>query len=194
MDKRFFWIVTGILVVIVLAAAVATYVTHMPHSYYGSVINPPSPAPDFSLTNQSGQTVKLSAFRGKYILLFFGYTHCTNECPATMAILAKARSLLGTQAGEIQIVFVATDPARDTPQAVGEFLNRFDASFIGATGTQAELQPVWAEYGVTVDDGGETHSSYVYLIDPDGNFRLTYPFPSTAEEISADLRLLLRKN
>jgi protein SCO1/2 len=111
-----------------------------------------------------------------------------------MAILAKARSLQGIQAGEIQVVFVATDPARDTPQAMGEFLNRFDSSFIGATGTQAELQPVWAEYGVTVDDGGETHSSYVYLIDPDGNFRLTYPFPSTAEEISSDLRLLLRKN
>jgi protein SCO1/2 len=194
MNKRFFWVVTGILVVIVLAAAVATYVTRMPHTYYGSVINPPSPAPDFSLTNQSGQTVKLSAFRGKYVLLYFGYTHCTNECPATMAILAKARSLQGTQAGEIQIVFIATDPARDTPQAVGEFLNRFDPSFIGATGTQAELQPVWAEYGVTVDNGGETHSSYVYLIDPGGNLRLTYPFPSTAEEISADLRLLLQKN
>ena len=194
MNRRFFGVVTGILLVIILAVAIATIITHLPHAFYGSVINPASPAPDFSLTNQNGQNVKLSAFRGKYVLLFFGYTHCTDECPATMAVLAKARTLLGTQAGEIQIVFVATDPTGDTPQAMGEFLNRFDASFVGATGTQAELSPVWAAYGVTVEDGGETHSSFIYLIDPGGNLLMTYPYPSTPEEIVSDLKLLLRKN
>ena len=82
----------------------------------------------------------------------------------------------------------------NSPLRVAEFLNRFDSTFIGATGTQAELQPVWAAYGVTVLDGGDTHSSYVYLIDPTGNLRLTYPYSTTPEEITADLRLLLRKN
>jgi len=193
MERRFFWVVTGILLVVILAAGIATIITHLPKAYYGSVINPASPAPGFSLTDQNGQSVSLSSLRGKFVLIYFGYTHCTNECPATMAILTKARSLLGNQATQVQVVFIATDPARDTPQAVGEFLNRFDSSFLGATGTQAQLQPVWAEYGVTVEDGGETHSSYVYLIDPNGNLLMTYPFPSTAEGISSDLRLLLRK-
>ena len=194
MNKRFFWVVTGILLVVIVATAIATIITHLPHSFYGSTINPPSAAPDFSLTNQNGQNVKLSAFRGKYVLLYFGYTHCTNECPATMAVLAKARTLLGTQAGEIQIVLVATDPARDTPQAMGEFVDRFDPSFVGVTGSQAELAPVWAAYGVTVLDGGETHSSFIYLIDPGGNLLMTYPYPSTPEEIASDFKLLLRKN
>jgi protein SCO1 len=194
MEKKFFWVGTGILLLLVLAAAIDLFVVRANQNLHGSVIDPPSPAPDFSLTNQSGGIVRLSDYRGKYVLLFFGYTHCTNECPATMAILRNARSQLGAQAVDIQVIFVATDPARDTPQAVGEFLNRFDPTFIGATGTQAELQPVWADYGVTVLDGGETHSSYVYLIDPAGNLRLTYPYPSTPEEIAADLRMLLRKN
>jgi protein SCO1 len=194
MEKKFFWVGTGILLLIVLAAATALFVVRANQNLHGSVINPPSPAPDFSLTSQTGKIVRLSDYRGKFVLLFFGYTHCTNECPATMAILMKARSQLGAQAKDIQVVFVSTDPAHDTPQSMGEFLNRFDPTFIGATGTQTELQPVWTGYGVTVLDGGETHSSYVYLIDQSGNLRLTYPYPSTPEEIAADLRTLLRKN
>jgi protein SCO1/2 len=194
MNKKFFWVVTGSLLVVILAAVIATIINNRSPAYYGSVIDPASPAPDFSLTDQNGQTFNLSALRGKYVLLFFGYTQCTNECPATMAILAQARRLLDQQAGEVQVMFVSTDPARDTPQAIGEFLNRFDPSFIGVTGTQAQLQPVWAAYGVSVEDGGETHSSYVYLIDTTGNLRMTYPFPSTAEGISSDLKQLMRKN
>ncbi len=194
MNRKFFWVVTGTLLIVILAAGIATIIIHLPHAYYGSVINPASTAPDFSLTDQNGQTFSLSSLRGKYVLLYFGYTHCTNECPATMAILAQVRRTLAQQAGQVQVVFVSTDPANDTPQAVGEFLNRFDPSFIGVTGTQAQLQPVWAAYGVTVLNGGETHSSYVYLIDPAGNLIMTYPFPSTAEGISSDLKRLIGKN
>jgi protein SCO1/2 len=80
-----------------------------------------------------------------------------------MAILTKVRSLLGDEAGDIQVLFVATDPAGDTPQAVGEFLACFDPTFMGATGTLTEFQPFWAAYGVTVEEGVETHSSYIYL-------------------------------
>jgi protein SCO1/2 len=194
MEKKFLWVGTGILLLVTLAAGITLFVLKANQTFHGSVIDPPSPAPDFSLTNQAGGSVHLSDYRGKYVLLFFGYTHCTNECPATMAVLTNARTLLGKQAGQVQVIFVATDPARDTPKAMGEFIDRFDSSFAGATGSQAELQPVWAAYGVTVLDGGETHSSYVYLIDPAGNLRMTYPYPSTPEDISADLQLLLRKN
>jgi protein SCO1 len=194
MDKRFFWIVTGILSVVVLAATVATVLVRMPQAYAGSVINPPAPASDFALTNQTGGTVHLSDFHGKYVLLFFGYSHCTDQCPATMAVLAKARSELGAQADNVQVLFVSTDPADDTQQSMGVFLARFDPTFLGLTGSMAQLQPIWKDYGVTVQDGGETHSSYTYLIDPTGNLRLTYAYPSTPEQISGDLKLLFRKN
>ena len=77
MDKRFFWVVTAILSLVVLAAAAATVLMHLPQTFSGSVINPPSPASDFTLTSQTGATVHLSDYRGKYVLLFFGYSHCT---------------------------------------------------------------------------------------------------------------------
>jgi protein SCO1 len=194
MDKRFFWVVTAILSLVVLAATMATVLMHLPQTFSGSVINPPSPASEFTLTSQTGETVHLSDYRGKYVLLFFGYSHCTSECPATMAVLTQARSELGAQANNVQVLFVSTDPAHDTPQSMGAFLSRFDPTFIGLTGSLPQLQPIWKDYGVTVLDGGDTHSSYTYLIDPNGNLRLTYPYPSTPEEISADLKLLFKKN
>jgi protein SCO1/2 len=194
MDKRFFWVGTGILVLVVLAAATALLLQSKVQPISGSVINPPAPATDFSLTSQTGSPIKLSDYRGKYVLLFFGYSHCTNECPVTLAILAKARGLLGKQGDQVQVVFVSTDPAHDTPQSMEEFLNRFDTTFVGATGSLAQLQPIWTAYGVTVLDGGETHSNYTYLIDPQGNLRTTYAYPGNPDDIAADLRLFLRKN
>jgi cytochrome oxidase Cu insertion factor (SCO1/SenC/PrrC family) len=76
---------------------------------------------------------------------------------------------------------------------MADFLNRFDTTFVGAVGTQAELQTVWKDYGVTILDGGETHSDYTYLIDPQGDLRLTYAYPPNPDEISADLKRLFRK-
>ena len=194
MEKRFFWVGTGILVLVVLAAAIALIFKNANQPYFGSVINPPGPAADFSLQDQSGGTIRLSDYRGKYVLLYFGYSHCPNECPVSMAVLAKVRSLLGAQAGQVQVLFVSTDPAHDTQQSMTDFLNRFDPSFMGAMGSLAALQPVWKDYGVTILDGGGTHSDYTYLIDPQGNLRLTYAYPPNADEIAADLRKLFQKN
>jgi protein SCO1/2 len=192
MDKKFFWIGTGILVLVVLAAGTALILQKAPVTFHGSVLNPPAQAADFSLTDQSGGTIRLSDYRGKYVLLFFGYSHCLDQCPATMAILARARSLLGSRAGQVQVIFVATDPAHDTPQSMGEFVSRFDPTFMGATGTFDQLQPIWTAYGVTVADGGETHSSYTYLVDPQGDLRLTYAYPGNPDEIAADLQTLFK--
>lgn len=194
MDKKFFWIGTGILLLVVLATGTALILQKAPVTFHGSVINPPTQAADFSLVDQSGKPIHLSDYRGKYVLLFFGYSHCTDQCPATMAILAKARTLLSGQGGQVQVIFVATDPAHDTPQAMGEFVSRFDPTFMGATGTLEQLQPVWTAYGVTVADGGETHSSYTYLVDRQGNLRLTYAYPGNPNDIATDLMTLIRKN
>jgi protein SCO1 len=194
MNRKFFWIGTSILLLVVLAALVTYLIENNSPVYHGSVIDPPAPAAAFTLTDQKGQPVKLTDFHGEYVLMYFGFTNCTTECPATMAVLAKARNLLGEDGNRFQVVLIATDPPRDTPQSMETFLNRFDATFIGATGTEDQLQPVWRDYGVTVLDGGETHSNYIYLIDPNGDLRMTYSFPTTAEDLAADLRQFLRRS
>jgi protein SCO1/2 len=109
-----------------------------------------------------------------------------------MGVLMQIRDQLKDQADKVQVVFVTTDPARDSPAAIAEYLNRFDSSFMGLTGSQADLQKVWKDYGVTVLDNGETHSTIVYLIDSAGKLRLTYPFDTRVEDYLADLRQLFK--
>ena len=104
------------------------------------VFDPPRAAPDFSLKGSDGSELKLSRYRGKVVALGFGFTNCEFVCPTTLATLAKARKKLGAAAGDLQVVYVTVDPARDTPQRMREYLAAFDASFIGATGTPAQLE------------------------------------------------------
>ena len=194
MTRKILWIGLASLVIVVFAAAVIAYTNRPNQAFHGSMIDPPMPASDFTLTSQNSEKISLSDLRGKYILLFFGYTSCPDECPATMGVLKQVHYQLKDQADKIQVVFVTTDPDHDTPQALGEFLGRFDPSFIGLTGTKADLQPIWADYGVTVLDEGTTHSLRIYLIDPQGNIPLTYPSASNADDITADLNRLFKEN
>ena len=191
-QKKWAWYLLAGLALLGAAAANIFYAIQAKRAYHGSVITPPADALDFTLTNQKNEETSLSDFRGKYILLFFGFTTCTSECPATMGTLMLVRDQLKDQAGKVQVIFVTTDPARDTPQAIGEFLNRFDNSFVGFTGSTADLQKVWKDYGVTVLDNGETHSTFVYLIDPEGKMRLTYPSETRVGDYLADLKLLFK--
>ena len=194
MNKRFFWVGTTILLVAVLSVAAVLVYQNTNQNFNGSVIDPPAPASDFTLTDQSGKKVSLSDYRGEYVYLFFGFSHCLQECPATMAVLAKARSLMGSKGADMQVLMVSTDPANDTRQSMQDFLGRFDPTFIGGLGTADQLKSVWDAYGVAVEDGGETHSSYTYLIDPNGDLRMTYPYGVTPEDLVSDLKILMRKN
>jgi protein SCO1 len=192
MNKKFLVIVLLVFAVVVLVGVGYTWYKSAHPTFHGSLISPPEPAADFSLTSQTGSTVKLSDFRGKYVLMYFGFTNCTSECPLTMGFLKQMHDKLGSQADQTQVIMVSTDPARDTPAALGAFLSHFDPSFVGVTGSKDALQPVWASYGVTVLDNGETHSSYLYLIDPQGNLIATYPLLQNADGITADIQNLLR--
>ena len=194
MQKKWLWYLLAGLALLGVVALYFFYAIKAKQTYHGSVITPPADAVDFSLTNQKNETTSLSDFRGKYILLFFGFTTCKDECPATMGVLMQVRDQLKDQADKVQVVFVTTDPAHDTPQVIGEFLNRFDSTFVGLTGSPTDLQKVWKDYGVTVLDNGETHSTFVYLIDPEGKLRLTYPFDTRVEDYIADLKLLFKGN
>lgn len=160
--------------------------------FKGSLIDPPLPAADFTLTNSASETTSLADYRGNYVLLFFGYTNCPDVCPATMSVLSKVYGELKTagQADQVQVILVTTDPKNDTPQAMAAFLDHFDPDFTGMTGSKEQLQVVWKDYGVMVMDDGMTHSARVYLIDPQGNIRLTYPSAGLAEDIVSDLQIL----
>jgi protein SCO1 len=192
MNRKYLLIAMLLLAVVVVAAVGYTYYKSTHPTFHGSLITPAEPARDFTLTSQTGATVHLSDFRGKYALVYFGFTNCTSECPLTMGYLKQMHDKLGSLADQTQVIMISTDPARDTPQAMGDFLAHFDPSFIGLTGDKSALQPVWADYGVTVLDNGETHSSYLYLIDRQGDLIATYPLLQNSDGITADLKNLIQ--
>ncbi len=190
MNRRLLSLGVGILLLLFIAIVIAA-VTSRP-SFKGSLITPPWQAPEIQLTDHHGQPFTLSSQRGKVVLLYFGYVNCPDECPLTMAHVKLARESLGEQAKDVQVVMVSTDPKRDTAQALKDFMTHFDPSFLGLTGTLDELQKTWKDYGVTVEDSGETHSTYLYIIDPAGNVRETFLPDAEPNTIASDIRLLLR--
>jgi len=163
------------------------------------VFTPARVAPDFTLRGSDGRELQLSRYRGKLVLLAFGYTSCTEVCPMTLGILAEARRRLGAVASELQVIYVTVDPERDDPAHMQKFLAGFDPSFIGGTGTAAQLAAVRAAYGielgakVTVPGGyALSHSSFVYLIDRGGSLRALMPFGHSADDFAHDMRVLLK--
>jgi protein SCO1/2 len=134
MNKKYLIIAMVMLVGLVgIALGYSWYNTNNP-SFSGALISPAQRAPDFSLTSQTGETVRLSDFLGKYVLIFFGFTNCDSECPLTMGYLKQMRDRLGPLADQVQVILITSDPARDTPEVLGEYLIT-DPSFIGLTST-----------------------------------------------------------
>jgi protein SCO1/2 len=153
------------------------------------------------LTRANGETFRLSDQKGKIVLLFFGYTSCPDVCPTTMAELKLVMDQVGSQADFVQVVFVSVDPQRDTPEAVQKYVEHFNPSFIGLSGPTEKLEQIWQDYGIFREAvplpnsaAGYTvnHTARVVLIDPDGNMRLSYGFGTAVEDISHDVKLLLR--
>jgi protein SCO1/2 len=161
--------------------------------------DPPRMAPDFTLPGSNGAPLKLSAQRGKVVLLGFGYTHCQAVCPVTLSTLKQAKKLLGPQAADIRVVYVTVDPKRDTAPVMQRWLSAFDPTFLGGTGTASQLAAVRKAYGVNAEDvmgkmgpdGSMSHSSFVYLIDRQGRLRALMPFGHPAADYVHDVRVLL---
>lgn len=185
--------IAGLAIVIVVAIAAAVLALTSKPTLRGSVINPPWPAPEINLTDHNGRPFTMSGQKGKVVLIYFGYVNCPDECPLTMAHLKLAVESLQSRAQDVQVAMVSTDPARDTPQAMKDFMAHFDPSFLGLTGTPAELQKTWKDYGVAVEDGGETHSLFLYVIDPNGDIRETFLPTTEPNDIARDVGLLLKE-
>lgn len=161
------------------------------------VFDPPHPVPDFSLNGSDGSRVTLAHYRGKVVLLEFGFTYCAAVCPTTLATLAQTRKALGKAADSVQVIFVTVDPARDDAASLRTYLAAFDPTFIGATDAPEALAKVRRQYGVTAVKQGTgpdyaiAHTSAVFLIDRSGRLRAMMPFGHDAADFVHDVRLLL---
>ncbi|HSW84262.1 MAG TPA: SCO family protein [Usitatibacter sp.] len=182
-------------------AILATAVHASQGELKAGVFDPPRAAPDFSLKGSDGGELKLSAYRGKVVVLGFGFTNCEFVCPTTLATLAKARKKLGPEGKKLQVVYVTVDPERDNPQRMRTYLTAFDPTFLGGTGTEQQLAGVRKDYGIvaTKKAGSDPahysvdHSSFVYLIDREGRLRALSPYGRSADDIAHDVAILLKK-
>lgn len=162
----------------------------------------PAPAVggDFALTDHNRARFELTSLRGKVVLLFFGYTMCPDVCPTTLSKLSSVVSRLGADGARVKTLYVTVDPERDTPEVLKADLELFNLDALGLTGTRAELDQVVAMYGAsykivpTPESAGKyavTHSTALYVLDPAGKVRLTFPYEATADEIVAGIRSIL---
>ncbi|MEA3177213.1 MAG: hypothetical protein QOI59_736 [Gammaproteobacteria bacterium] len=163
------------------------------------VFDPPRLAPDFSLAGSDGHELKISRYRGKVVLLAFGFTSCTEVCPITLNTFAVTHRKLGGAAADVQVVYVTVDPGRDVPARLAKYLRGFDPSFIGGTGTEEQLAAVRRDYGVSAekkiigDDYAYVHSSFTYLIDRKGRIRALMPYGHSPDDYAHDLTILLKE-
>src|SRR2546423_9540222 len=161
------------------------------------VFDPPRLAPEFSLRGSDNSEVTLARYRGKIVLMAFGYTSCAAVCPITLATLAEARSSLGPAADAVQVIYVTVDPERDDTGRLKDHLEAFDPSFVGATGKPDALAAMRQNYGVTArkqvtsDGYVMDHSSSIFLIDGNGKLRALMPYGHAAEDFVHDIKLLL---
>ncbi len=158
--------------------------------------DPPRAAPEFTLTGSNGSDLKLSAYRGKVVLLGFGFTNCQAVCPITLGTLAQVQKKLGDQASGLQVIYITVDPDRDDAAQLKTYLSHFSTAFIGGTGTDAQLSAVRKDYGIAAEkvagpDGSYNHSSFIYLIDRAGRLRALMPFGHVADDYVHDVRVLL---
>jgi protein SCO1 len=155
-------------------------------------------AKDFQLPDTSGQVRTLKDFRGKLVVVFFGYTQCPDVCPTTMSELAEARKLLGPDGDKVQGVFITIDPERDTPEVLKAYMANFDPSFVALRGSAEQLAATAKEFKVYYkkaegQQGAYTmdHTAASYVFDTQGRLRLYTRYGTGPQALASDLKLLL---
>ncbi len=195
-----------ITVLVVLATAAGWYVT----SRLSPTTNPPLTAVPgtavdvggpFTLVAHTGKTVTDADFRGKYLLVNFGYTFCPDVCPTTLQKMALALDELGDDAAAVQPLFITIDPQRDTREVLAAYVAAFDPRIIGLTGSPQQIADVAKAYHayyakVDAKDGGDDylmdHSAFIYLMGPDGRFLTALPYQKSPQEIAETIRTYMR--
>ena len=157
---------------------------------------------DFHLLDHRGNRRSLADFKGKVVMLFFGFTHCPDICPTTLADMARTVNALGGEGSRVQGLFVTVDPSRDTPEVLARYVSTFHPSFVGLYADESTTAALAREFkffyaappGHAHDEYTVTHGSAIYVYDPEGRLRLLMGQERTVEAMVADVRLLLKKS
>lgn len=168
-------------------------------SYQGMALDPPKDLPAFEFTRADGSAYSTAPEPGKPMVVFFGYTHCPDICPTTIADWKRIREKLGNKADRVRFVFATVDPERDTPSVVERYTNQYDKSFIGLSGNEATTAAIMKAFGVAAmreenPTGGEYlvgHSAQVFLVNDKGQLVALYSFGTSWESLASDLNQLL---
>ncbi|CAN5862329.1 SCO family protein [soil metagenome] len=159
-------------------------------------------AKDFSLTDADGKIRTLADFKGKVVVLFFGYTQCPDVCPTTMTEMAQVKQALGADADKLQVLFITVDPARDTPPVMKAYMGAFDPSFVALIPTPEQLTATAKDFkayykkvdGTTPTSYSMDHSAASYLYDPQGRLRLYARYGTGVPAMVADVKALLKSS
>ena len=198
MQRKILLLIVGVMgaVLLIWAAAFAE-----PYKLHGSEITSDLPAPVISLTRANGSPFQIESLRGRIALIFFGYTSCPDYCPTTMADMKRVKDELGEKGDQVDVLLITVDPMRDTPLGIQAYVAGFDETFIGLSGSESELEPVWQGYGVYREISGShhdaaysvDHSTRLYLVDKSNRLRVTYAYGTPVQDLADDIRYLLRE-
>ncbi|WP_229708979.1 SCO family protein [Silvimonas iriomotensis] len=154
---------------------------------------------DFTLVDHHGKARRLADFQGKVVALFFGYTHCPDVCPLTMAEYAAVMKNLGNKAADVQVLFVSLDPERDTPDLLAQYVPAFNPTFIGLTGTSQQVAAVASQYKVIYQKQGAganytlDHSAGSFLLDKKGRLRVLENYGASPAVLTKDITTLIEE-
>jgi protein SCO1/2 len=187
------------LVTVLIVALFVTACGHNEQKWQTQSIAGVMPDLQFTLTDENGNVVHADDYRGKIKLMYFGYTHCPDICPMTLATVGRALKQLGNEAGRVRVLFVSVDPKRDPPQQLKQYTHAFGPQFIGLTGTQDQLHALSKRYRIAYgyekpDANGDyvvNHSSAIFVFDDNGNAKLLMGRTDGAKAMAHDLRQLI---
>jgi protein SCO1/2 len=190
------------LALLVIGVAAWQIVEARPARFHGTVPDETLPAADFALTDHTGEPVTLRSYRGRPVLLFFGYTRCPDVCPLTLARLARATQGMGDGDRGLRILMVSVDPEHDTPERLAEYASHFGPHVRGLTGSPEALERARAAYGIHVAPAGHAghgggqgrigHTPAVFGIDRAGRLRVLTDAEADEAQLRADARALTR--
>ena len=198
-SRRFVLVAAALAALVILGAGafLALALRDNPRGAAGTVLASAIGGP-FRLTDQNGKTVTDADLKGKWSLVYFGYTHCPDACPTALNDISIALEDLGTKRDAVRPVFITVDPERDTPEALKAYVTSFDAPILALTGTPEQVAQAakgyrvyYAKHPKTNGDYSMDHSSVIYVMDPQGRFTASFTHESTPEQIAERLKKLL---
>ena len=171
-------------------------------AFNGRIIESPLPTPNFTLPATNGEPVSIQQFHDKVTLVYFGYTYCPDVCPSTLSKMSRVmEQLKPEQREQVQLLMITVDPQRDTLEKLADYLDHFDASFIGLVGSEEEIAAAAELVDVAYEKHEGTaasgylvdHTASIVVLDKVGNWRLTFPFEMSRDHIVSDLNRLIRE-